>query len=157
MANGGPLNEYGLTPRQELFVRKYVESGGAGTESAKQAGYAPTGAHVRASELLAMPKVQARLETLSRDLMASYAPGCIRALHQLAVNAQSETVRQAAATSLLDRTGYKVPLILEINDNRTQADVDRELSILLGLDPASLSEPQEADKAEGDALATVTH
>ena len=135
---GSPMNEYGLTARQELFVRNYVESGGKGTDSAKEAGYGPKGAHVRASELLALPKIQARLETISRELMSSFVPGCLHTLHQLAVSASSESVRSASAATLLDRCGFKSPILLEINGRRTQKDVDRELAVLLGLpEPAA--------------------
>ena len=157
MANGGPLNEYGLTVKQEAFVCKYVQNGGNGTAAAKAAGYSDVSAHVRAHEFLKLPKIQARMETLTRAFMSDCAPACVKVLRDLAVNAVSETVKQAAASSLLDRTGYKIPLVIQLDDHRSQADVDRELSILLGLDPASLSEPQEADKAEGDALATLKH
>lgn len=73
------------------------------------------------------------METLCRELMSKHAPACIAALRELAVSAASDTVRQAAASSLLDRTGYKAPVLVQVEDHRTQADVDAELAVLLGL------------------------
>jgi hypothetical protein len=73
------------------------------------------------------------------------APLAVHALRELAISASSETVRQAAASSLLDRTGYKAPVVIELDDHRTQADVDKELAILLGLpEPKAASEPASA-------------
>ena len=128
------LNEHGLTVRQEAFCIAYVNNAGNGTQAARDAGYPSNGAHTRAYEALKSKRVQARLETLTRELMSSYAAGCVAVLYELAVSSPSDTVRAASASSLLDRTGYRTPLIIEIDDHRTQADVDRELAILLGLD-----------------------
>ena len=135
------LNEYGITELAEAFIREYVENGGNGTAAAKVAGYPDSSAHSRAWENLGNPKIQARMETLCRDLMGKHAPAAIAALAELAVSSTSDTVRQAAASSLLDRTGYKVPITLEINDHRTQQDVDKELAILLGLDEPAAQDP----------------
>ena len=148
---GSPRNEYGLTAKQELFINAYVLNGGNGTQAAKDAGYAHPGAHTRAWDMLRMPPVQARMDTLCRDLMSKHAPAAIAALAQLAVSASSDTVRQAAASSLLDRTGYKVPIVVEVNDTRSQKDVDRELAILLGLDsPGDPASSDGADRPAGD-------
>ena len=148
---GSPRNEYGLTEKQELFINAYVLNGGNGTQAAKDAGYADSGAHTRAWDMLRMAPVQARMETLCRDLMGKHAPAAIAALAELAVSSPSDTVRQAAASSLLDRTGYKLPILLEIDDHRTQQDVDRELSILLGLDqPIELAPGVELFPKQGD-------
>ena len=135
MASGGVMNEYGLTAKREAFVRNLVENGGNKKQAAIDAGYPEGSAGPRASEALNCPKVQARIETLLREHMSGVcAPIAVKALQELAVSSSSDTVRQAAASSLLDRTGYKVPVVLEITDHRTQADVDKELAILLGLD-----------------------
>jgi phage terminase small subunit len=129
-----PTNEHGLTDRQESFIREYVQNGGQGEKAAIEAGYGEGGARSRASENLRLPLLQVRMETLCRELMSGYAPEVIKALAKLAVSAQSETVRASAGATLLDRTGYKAPVLLEISDHRTQQDVDKELAILLGLD-----------------------
>ena len=136
MANtelGRSLNEYGLTERQEKFAREYVFSGGLGTKAAKNAGYATKSAHAAASTTLQKPKIQERIATLTREYMGEFAPACVRVLAELAVNAQSESIKHAAATTLLDRTGYKAPVLIEVSDNRSQADIDTELAVLLGL------------------------
>ena len=89
-------NEYGLTDQQERFIQEYVLNGGNGTQAAIVAGYPKSSAHSRAYDNLKLPKVQARMETLCRELMSKHAPAVIASLKQLAVSAQSETVRQAA-------------------------------------------------------------
>ena len=134
MTSGIARNEHGLTERQEKFVRYYVENGGNGTRAARDAGYPHDASHSRAWDCLQVPKVQARIQTLARELMASHAPACIKVLAELAVSSASDSVRLVAASTLLDRTGYKLPVVVEVSDHRTQADVDRELATLLGLD-----------------------
>ena len=148
MANGGPLNEFGLNARQEAFAAAFVRTGGAKTKSAIEAGYPESSARTRAYDCLQSLRVQARIETLCREFMSECAPAAIKTLADLAVNATSETVKQAAATSLLDRTGYKAPILLEVTDTRTQKDIDAELAVLLGLDAL----PGEADGAQAAAV-----
>jgi hypothetical protein len=53
-----------LTPQQERFCALYVENGRNGTQAAKDAGYGARSAHVRASKLLASPKIQGYLAEL---------------------------------------------------------------------------------------------
>ena len=139
------LNEHGLTGRQEAFCIAYVNNAGNGTQAAIEAGYPVNGAHTRAYEALRSKRVQARLETLTRTMMGSYAAGCVAVLYELAVSSPSDTVRQAAASSLLDRTGYKAPVVVEVSDTRTQQDVDRELAALLGLDSLDQSTASDGD------------
>lgn len=52
--------------RQELFVQEYLVDLN-GTEAAKRAGYAPTGAAVQASRLLKKDKIRARIDELMRE------------------------------------------------------------------------------------------
>ena len=100
MANGGPLNEYGLTPKQEEFCAAFVRSGGVKTKSAIAAGYPESSARSRAFDCLQSPRVQARIETLCREFMSECAPAAIRSLADLAVNATSETVSIQCRTNL---------------------------------------------------------
>jgi phage terminase small subunit len=123
-----------LTGLQSAFTVKYVENGGNGTKAAIEAGYGPKGAHVRASELLRLPHIQAEITKLCRVMLAVSAPKAIKVLGELAVSASSDSVKLQASISLLDRAGYRHHEKIEISDHRTQADVDRELGILLGLD-----------------------
>lgn len=126
-------NEHGLTERQELFIQAYVENGGNATKAAVLAGYPEKSAHARGHEALKSKAVQLRMETLVREKMYNAAPLAVGALMELAVSASSDTVRQAAAANLLDRTGYKVPVKVEITDHRTAAQVDAELAALLDI------------------------
>ena len=72
-----------MTPKQEAFVHAYCTNGGNGTQAAIAAGYAESGAEVRASELVRNIKVAAEIrrfkatmaeraavtvESLTRDL-----------------------------------------------------------------------------------------
>lgn len=56
-----------LTPRQERFVREYVECLNA-TESAKRAGYNPKTAYNQGYRLLRMPDVQAEIQKYMEKL-----------------------------------------------------------------------------------------
>ena len=127
------FNEHGLTSMQEAFAREYVINGGNGTKAAKDAGYKANGAHSRAYELMQLPKVQERMAAVIRQQMQTHVPVCLKSLAELAACAQSESVKLAAASTLLDRTGYKAPVLIEVSDNRSQADIDSELAVLLGL------------------------
>ena len=122
-----------LTELQSAFTVRYVENGGNGTKAAIEAGYGPKGAHVRASELLRLPHIQAEICRLCREMLAVSAPMAIKVLGELAVGSTSDSVKLQACISLLDRAGFRHHEKIEISDHRTQADVDRELSILLGL------------------------
>ena len=148
--SGSPMNEYGLTEKQESFVANYVNSGGQGTISAKRAGYSKASSHVSACQMLKLPKIQERMMTLTRELMGIHAPACVSVLAELAVSAESESIKHAAATTILDRCGYKSPILLDISDNRTQGDIDNELATLLGL-----SDVIEGELAQDQAVIEV--
>ena len=144
------LNEYGLTDRQEAFSRNYVFSGGIGTKAAKAAGYATKSAHAAACTTLQKPKVQERIMTLTREYMGEFAPSCVKVLAELAVSAQSESIRHSAATTILDRTGYRTPILIDVLDHRNQQDIDAELAVLLGL-----SDVIEGELAQDQAVIEV--
>lgn len=60
----GKLAEFELTllslaPKQQAFVLAYLADPTNGTAAARRAGYAESGAHVRANQLLNMPKIVA--------------------------------------------------------------------------------------------------
>lgn len=143
-------NEHGLTDRQETFIAAYVENGGNATQAAITAGYAESGAYQRGHEILRNQAALARMESLVREKMYKAAPLAVESLMKLAVSASSDTVKQAAASSLLDRTGYKVPVKVEITDNRTAAQVDAELAALLDMDVAEISPVSGSQAVSGD-------
>ena len=127
----------GLTVRQRAFISAYAinsETCGKIEKSAIAAGYSPGGARTRGRELLDMPHIQAAIRKECEQVLASSAPMAISVLMELAVYSPSSSVRCTAACSLLDRAGFRHPEKIEINDHRTQAAVDRELAVLLGLD-----------------------
>jgi hypothetical protein len=127
----------GLTCRQREFVSAYAinpQTCGKVEQSAIEAGYSQGGARTRGGELLKMGHIQAAIRKQCEQVLASSAPMAISVLVELTESACSESVRCTAACSLLDRAGFKTPAKIEISDHRTQADVDRELAILLGLD-----------------------
>jgi hypothetical protein len=53
----------GLTPQQWAFCEAYVANGGNGTQAAITAGYGASSAHVRASKLLRLDKIQSSVES----------------------------------------------------------------------------------------------
>lgn len=58
-----------LTPRHARFVAEYVANGGNGTQAAIAAGYSPTSAKFRASEMLTLPHVKAEMARLRGKVM----------------------------------------------------------------------------------------
>ena len=99
------LTEDGVTSNQELFCRYYLETGGARRKSAELAGYAKKHAGSQASELLANPRVRARIHTLTREGFAVAGAEAFQVVMYLMRNAKSETVRLRAADSIMDRAG----------------------------------------------------
>jgi len=85
--------------------------------------------------------VQAAIRKQCEQMLANSAPLAISVLVELAESASSESVRFQAASSLLDRTGFKNPVQVEIKEYRTMDEVDAELQMLLGIIPS------EKDKA----------
>ena len=131
-----PKDDYGLTERQRAFVSAYAinpQTCGKVEQSAIEAGYSQGGARTRGGELLKMPHIQAEIRKQCERMLANSAPLAVSVLMELAESASSESVRLQAASSLLDRTGFKQPIQVEVNEHRTIADVDRELSELLGI------------------------
>ena len=56
----------GLTLKQASFAAEYIRAKGIGTKAALAAGYAPSWAHVAASQLIRHPKVKQRIDKLAR-------------------------------------------------------------------------------------------
>ena len=80
-----------------------------------------------------MPHIKAAIRKQCEQVLVNSAPLAISVLIELAESSSSESVRFQAACSLLDRAGFKNPVQVEIQEHRTIADVDRELSELLGM------------------------
>jgi phage terminase small subunit len=95
-----------LSPQQEAFADAFVANGGNATEAALTAGYAKTSARQQGHRLLKLPKVQAAVEAIARDQLASHAPLAIETLRRLMTTSRSDKVRLDAALGVLDRTGF---------------------------------------------------
>jgi hypothetical protein len=63
----------GLTPQQWAFCEAYVANGGNGTQAAITAGYGASSAHVRASKLLRLDKIQQALALIAVPAVAKAA------------------------------------------------------------------------------------
>jgi len=145
----------GLTERQRAFVSAYVANGGKLEKAAIEAGYAEGGARTRAYDLMRMPKVQAAIRLENNQQMGRHASSAIEVLKELMEKADSETVKAACAQSLLDRSGYKLPEQLVVTDNRTAADVERDLAILLGI--AGEEDTDTPGKTDGEGVTRTQH
>lgn len=65
------VNQYGLTPKQELFCNFYLVELNA-TKAARQAGYSVASAREIGSENLMKPDIQKRLEILRAEMASSH-------------------------------------------------------------------------------------
>lgn len=103
-----------LNERQLKFAERYVETGKK-QQSAIDAGYAPAGAHVTASELLKNPKVQEAITNLREErreyMMSRFAEEAKNAFTVM-LSIMNDTdispqTRYNAAKDVMDRAGYK--------------------------------------------------
>lgn len=102
-----------LTEKQKKFCEAYLELS-KGALAAISAGYAEGSAHVEASRLLKNDKVRGYLEELQKerreriqDRLSAMAEKAAEMIFEIAMNAESESVRLAALKDVLDRAGYK--------------------------------------------------
>ena len=74
-----------------------------------------------------MPHIQAEIRKQCEQVLASSAPLAVSVLMELAESASSESVRLQAASSLLDRTGFKQLIQVEVNEAGlpSRSDVQR--------------------------------
>ena len=95
------------THKQKTFIQEFVSTGD-GVESARRAGYSDR----------SLPSLRAEASRLKRRLSSQIAdeiklniinstPRALAILQNLAMNAQSESVRLKACTDLLDRAEFK--------------------------------------------------
>ena len=121
------------THKQKTFIQEYGSTGD-GVESARRAGYSDR----------SLPSLRAEASRLKRRLSSQIAdeiklniinstPRALAILQNLAMNAQSESVRLKACTDLLDRAGFKPVTRQErLHVNRTVEEVEAELMGLVG-------------------------
>ena len=154
-----------LNPRQIRFVQEYVQNGGNATAAARQAGYRGDDASLAAaaSRLLRNVKVRQMVEDAQRDVQALYQAEAYRNFLReldLAVHAESETVRLAAIKDMQDRGGLK-PVEKTEHSGKVGLDhgVDHAsanaLLAALGFGPMGSTESSNpSDGAPGSAAAT---
>ena len=121
------------THKQKTFIQEYVSTGD-GVESARRAGYSDR----------SLPSLRAEASRLKRRLSSQIAdeiklniinstPRALAILQNLAMNAQSESVRLKACTDLLDRAGFKPVKRQETHQfSRTVEEVEAKLMVLVG-------------------------
>ena len=121
------------THKQKTFIQEFVSTGD-GVESARRAGYSDR----------SLPSLRAEASRLKRRLSSQIVdeiklniinstPRALAILQNLAMNAQSESVRLKACTDLLDRAGFKPVTRQErLHVNRTVEEVEAELMSLVG-------------------------
>lgn len=130
----------GLTLKQASFAAEYIRHHGNGTRAAIAAGYAPSSAHVRASELVRHRKVRKHLDKLTRkheitadrvltrlDNLSSAAeesgnfPAAVRA-EELIGKSLGMWVDRSVSVSL-DLTGQHIEAIRALASRRIQKNI----------------------------------
>ncbi|MES9868078.1 MAG: terminase small subunit [Sedimenticola sp.] len=154
-------SENQLTPKQEKFVRFYIQFGGNGTRAAKAAGYQEASAHTTANRTLKLPYIQQAIKEHAETVLKTNVALASDTLVNLMMNAASESVKRQCAIDLLDRGG--LPLIRQsetrhvIEDGRTDQELLASVQALvaeLGLD-AKIIEGEvipDKEKATPEAL-----
>jgi phage terminase small subunit len=96
-----------LTAKMMRFVEAYLANDGNGTKAAITAGYGQKSAHVTASRLLKLPKVQ---DALRYGVDAIMQRGMVKAANRMVklVNHKSAYIGYEASKDILDRTGVGV-------------------------------------------------
>ena len=121
------------THKQKTFIQEYVSTGDA-VESARTAGYSDRSlASLRAESSRLKRRLSSQIAEKLRLNIINSAPRALAILQNLAMNAQSESVRLKACTDLLDRAGFKPVTRQERHYvNRTVEEVEAELMGLVG-------------------------
>ena len=131
-----------LNERQEKFIDFYCKTGNA-LQSAISAGYTKLNAHRRAHEL--RNRYANIIDQRMKDLVREQVPEAMMTITYLAKNAQSETVRLAAAKDIADRGGLKPTEKIEqqvTNIEKTTDELRSELARLMGTDEHETEVPK---------------
>lgn len=121
-----------LTPQQRRFVVGWIQSRGKNAAAvARASGYSDIkeGAKVRAFEVLHSPKVMRALHEEAGRRLDGMAAIAVAVLEQNLASSDIKA-RQAAADSILDRTGYprRSEQAIEHEDKRPQRSYEQLLS-----------------------------
>ena len=121
------------TPKQKTFIQEFVSTGDA-VESARATGYSDRSlSSLRTESSRLKRRLSSQIAEELRLNIINSAPRALAILQNLAMNAQSESVRLKACTDLLDRAGFKPVTRQErLHVNRTVEEVEAELMGLVG-------------------------
>lgn len=146
MSKGGPINEYGLSVKQEKFAQLmaegYLTQTDAYLEVFKPKNYKQETVYKKASALARSEKIKGRIETLKNPVIQKFRENQ-EAMAQSIIDAATKaeikkgkpdySVRHKAAKTGLDYLGYEAPkknLNLNANAEMTKEDVDKLLENL---------------------------
>ena len=150
------LDDNGLTPMQNAFVREYVRNvPDNATEAARRAGYKESRADKSAWELTNSPKVQAAMRREQELLHAESAPIAFHTMLKLLAPESNDSVRFQAAKDILDRCGYKPVEKIQIDHALTPTERTAriaELSQALGLEVQTVISNMQPKPIEGEVL-----
>jgi hypothetical protein len=114
-----------LKPRELAFARYIIQGATNHTKAAELAGYPSKSARQRAWELMRDKDVQSYIDLHINALQLPRAAIGAQTIEDLALNAEKEAVRLAAAKDLLDRAGYKAPdKHLHLHDGNLSINID---------------------------------
>ena len=121
------------THKQKTFIQEFVSTGD-GVENARRAGYSDRSfPSLRAGASWLKRRLSSQIAEELRLYIINSAPRALAILQNLAMNAQSESVRLKACTDLLDRAGFKPVKRQETHHvSRTVEEVEAELMGLVG-------------------------
>jgi len=123
-----------LDARQRRFVVGWIQNRGKnGARVARAAGYSDKGeaCKVRAHYLLQNPKIQKALHEEAGRRLDGMAAVAVSVL-QLNMASANPKARQAAADSVLDRTGFarRTEQVVDIEDKREKRSYDQLLALV---------------------------
>jgi len=120
-------SQRGLTVKQRALVDTLVADGGSIKEAAEKAGYSGGEAgRVTASRTLRLPHVQVYMLQAVSEAIGISSSTAVSRLIQLSRSARSEYVQLEASKDLLDRSGFKPP-------DRVQVDQTKEITVKIDL------------------------
>lgn len=116
------LQEYGLRPAQEVFLKKYMETGDI-EEAAKWAERKTS----TCRQWLKDPKFQQALQREQRQRLNDGAMAALQTMIEVASEAPDPKVRVQAAKDILDRAGYKPEHMHTSADKRMESASVQEM------------------------------
>lgn len=137
-----------LTQRQLKFVLEYVKTGNS-RKSALEAGYSPANADSQGSHLLRNPKVKAKIDELTNDMVERASVDhdfVIGNLVEIAQTKSESTANRIKALELLgkymsmfnDKQTIEQNISVKDYSNMSEEELDRELKKIEAIDMETL-------------------